>query len=813
VDEPKSQDPSQILIDTRGRYEFSTSAGNLMAHALVDSYELDMAFYPSAFLRSESFALITQEMSAETIEERVLPLYPEGDQDFFQIGTMKGSQIRKFLMQRTLENYRLDLQVAGVEYAMHFEGGLSVLDHVQRPHGLPIDDSRYYRVAISDYFFFHPDTFPGYRFRNGLEQGFDREEGLFSAREALKTYLRKGRPLPLLEERRAEVQLNHYGQVESPLSIPEIQGTKHLSPYMGFEVTTEGVITALARKDDGTLELYVQSVVDDGDPRTSNALNIYVAQASSDVKVGSLIRVRGYVFETQTAQGLTRTSLRDVSALTVLATNQALPEPILVGGSGLKVPSRIISSYRGNVNNKESLTLEDGLDFWESLEGMRVKIAKPRVVGFRGGQEKFANALQYMAINVVPEGASAPDELNTYGGALYDPRERGDYNPEVIRIPLADLAPAVKATQTFNVGDAFAYDVEGILSFETNTFGDGEFVLYVTGEFGSTSKIKTVEERPQTALVGDADHVTVSTFNVENLAANETERLQRLGEVITYNLQCPDVIVLPEIQDNNGIDFSDGSRADRTLSNLITALKCPGSQYRGLNIDPIPGQDGGQPGGNIRVAMIYNAARLGFDERGQAGPLDETLIGADGRLTLNPGRLFPNDPAFRKSRKSLVAEFSFNGQLFTVIGNHTNSKLGDPSPWAAKQPADPSSELARIKISSRINKFASLMLARDPKAHILVAGDFNAYHFEKSMQALAGSELFNLMTREGALPSTRWFSSNYDGNMAAIDHILASQAFIDRSPEFDIVHVNSPFMGKISDHDPVIARFRIPRQN
>ncbi len=808
VDEPKAKDPSQILIDTTGRYERSTTAGNLMANALVDSYELDIAFYPSAFLSSERYAIISQGMNPELVKERILPLYPEGDQDFFQIGTMKGSQIRKFLMQRTLENYRLDLQVAGIEYAMHFEGGLAVLDHVQRPHGEALQDDRYYRVAISDYFYFHPDTFPGYRFRNGLEQGFDREEGLFSAREALATYIQKGRPLPLVDEIRGEVQLNGKGPIDQALSIAEIQGVAHLSPYRGYTVTTEGVVTALAKKDDGTIELYIQAQTDDADQRTSNALNIYLPQVSSNVKVGALIRVRGEVFEIQTAQGMTRTSLRNIASLDVLANDVPLPSPIIVGGQGLKVPSKIISSYRGNINNKETLVLSDGLDFWESLEGMRVKVAKPRVVGFRGGQEKFANALQYMAINVIPEGSSSADEFNSAGGIGYSPQEGGDFNPEVLRIPLADLAPQVKANQIFNVGDIFSYDLEGIISFETNTFGDGEFVLYVTGDFGSTSQLKSLEERPKTKLVADEQHVTVATFNVENLASNETERLRRLGEVVRINLKCPDVIVLPEIQDNNGIDFSGGSAADRTLSELIASINCTGAQYEGINIDPIPGQDGGQPGGNIRVAMIYNAARIGFEQRGQAGPLDETLIGADGRISQNPGRVFPNDPAFRKSRKSLVAEFSFNGKLFYVIGNHTNSKLGDASPWGAKQPSDPGSEQARIKIASRINKFASLLLARNPSANILVAGDFNAYQYEKSMAVLAGVELENLMTREGGLPAVDWFSSNYDGNMAVIDHIFASRNILDTSPELEIVHVNSPYMGKISDHDPVLARIR-----
>ncbi len=808
VDHPKARKEGDVLIDTRGRFEHSTSAGNLMATALMDSYQLDMAFYPSSFLLADSDAIVSPGMDADAIGEKVLPLYPTGDQDNFQIGAMKGSQIKKFLLQRTLENYRLDLQVAGIEYAMHFEGGISVVHNVERAHGRELVDDQYYRVAISDYYFFNPATFPGYRYRNGLESGFEREDGLFSAREALTTYLKKGRPFPVLDERRADVQLLQKGEHEGLLTIPEIQGTRHLSPYAGYVVTTQGVVTALAPKTDGTVELYVQTEQDDGNPKTSNAINIYLASARTDVKVGSLIQVKGQVYEIQTAQGLTRTALRDVQDVQVLATQRPLPEAVLIGGQGLKVPKKVVSSYRGNVNLKAELNLADGLDFWESLEGMRVKIARPRVVGFRGGQEKFANRVQYMAVNIVPDGVNDAEEFNAVGGVNFDTREKGDLNPEVLRVPLADLAPQVNAAQTFNVGDYFPQDLDGILSFETNTFGDGEFVLYVTGAFDSTSPIKSLEERPKASFVGDEDHVTVVTFNVENLSGNQSDRIKRLGEVFRINLKCPDVINLPEIQDNNGSSFKEGSSADKTLAAIIAAIQCPGADYQAINIDPIPGQDGGEPGGNIRVAMIYNAARVQFEARGNAGPLDETLVNEDGSLSQNPGRVFPNDPAFRHSRKSLVAEFRFKGQNFFVIGNHTNSKLGDSSPWAAMQPGSSQSEQMRIKIATRINKFVSILLDRNPQARVLVAGDFNAYYYEKSMQVLAGQDLKNLMTYGSILPESQWFSTNFDGNSTTIDYVFASQALLGAEPELDIVHVNTPYMGKISDHDPVLTRFK-----
>jgi hypothetical protein len=37
---------------------------------------------------------------------------------------------------------------------------------------------------------------------------------------------------------------------------------------------------------------------------------------------------------------------------------------------------------------------------------------------------------------------------------------------------------------------------------------------------------------------------------------------------------------------------------------------------------------------------------------------------------------------------------------------------------------------------------------------------------------------------------------------------MVSKALLDFEPELDIIHLNSNFMDKISDHDALVARFR-----
>ncbi len=804
----KQADPREdapILIDTSDRFLGSNLAGNLITTAIQKEQEVDIVFYPSDFLPSNGYAILDKNLSEEEIDQQLLPIFPSGDKDTFRVGTLRGSEIREFILNRSNKYYRVDLQVAGVEYDIQYEGGLPTVYHVTRPHGLPLEDRTNYRVAISNEAFFSP--FPGYRYGNSFENNFEFEPGDFSAKDALKKYLQKLSSLPLLDEERATIRMNTRGVVDGTLSIPEIQGEAHFSPYRGKVVTTQGVVTAVAEIEEGGTELYIQTETDDGNPLTSNAINVYLPGSRTDLASGVRVQVTGTVYEVMTAQGLTRTAIREVSSLTILATGIALPNPVLIGPGGLQVPNAVVSSYRGNINQKPKLNPADGLDFWEALEGMRIRLVRPEVVGFRGGKEKYDDNKRYLTLFVRPEGSSPAEQLSGSNGLLVD-QLAGDFNPEVVRISASELAPNVKPEYVFNIGDKFSFDLEGILSFQTNTFGDGEFAMFVTGSFAATSTIKDLDQRPKSRLKGDDDHLTVATFNVENLSGILDKRIKRMAEAVSTNLLCPDIINLPEIQDNNGVDFGEGSSADITLSSIVRALNCPGSDYRYLNIDPIPNSDGGEPGGNIRVSMIYNAARVQFEKVGNAGALDETYVLPGGRLNQNPGRLFPNDPAFTGTRKPLVAEFIFKGQRFYVIGVHLNSKLGDSSPWSIEQPVIFRSDIQRAKLTGRINRFIADLMAQDRNAKVMVMGDFNAYWHEPSMKILAGDFMQNLMTYGDLVPRKNWYTSNYDGNAAAIDHVLVSKAMLSLEPELDIVHLNSDFMDKISDHDALVARFR-----
>ena len=74
------------------------------------------------------------------------------------------------------------------------------------------------------------------------------------------------------------------------VTIMDIQGAGHVSPYDGVEVTTTGVVTAVAFNG-----YYVQDPVGDGDDETADGM--FVFQTFSLPSVGDLVQLTDRVSE------------------------------------------------------------------------------------------------------------------------------------------------------------------------------------------------------------------------------------------------------------------------------------------------------------------------------------------------------------------------------------------------------------------------------------------------------------------------------------------------------------------------------------
>ncbi|MDZ8227986.1 endonuclease [Nostoc sp. ChiVER01] len=313
--------------------------------------------------------------------------------------------------------------------------------------------------------------------------------------------------------------------------------------------------------------------------------------------------------------------------------------------------------------------------------------------------------------------------------------------------------------------------------------------------------VPSVSERETTSLKNSQDILTVASFNVENLDPKD-RRFDNIAKIILNNLNAPDVISLIEVQDNNGPINDDVVSANQTYQKLIAALENIGSPaYDFVDIPPRDDEDGGEPGGNIRVGLLFRPSRITLAKLPRrGGSLDAVAViqGSNGLdLSLNPGRIDPTNSAFEQSRKPLAAEFIFNEQKLFIIANHFVSKRGG-SPTDAQ----------RMKQAEIVNEFVAQLLQVDPQAKVIVLGDLNDVPDSLPLKTLKGNILENLTDR---LPLSDRFSFKFSGNLELIDHLLVSENLSRvAQPEIDIVHVNVGFSRPVSDHDPVIAAFTLP---
>jgi predicted extracellular nuclease len=574
-----------------------------------------------------------------------------------------------------------------------------------------------------------------------------------------------------------------------PARIHDIQGAAHTSPLVGTRVVdVPGVVTAV-----GSSRFWIQDPRPDDDRATSEALVVFTRSAPT-VAVGDAVTVAGTVAEFRpggAAANLATTEI-DAPAVAVGSSGNPLPAATVVGPGGRVPPASVIDDdATGSVETTGTFDAAlDGIDFWESLEAMRVQIDTPQVVGPTNG---FGDT------PVVPAGAGA---RTPRGGILVSPQ---DFNPE--RVVIDNTLAAVPAA---NVGDAYAGPVTGVLDYNV-----GLFALLPTS--GLTLRDGAVAR--ETTRGQRLTELAVATFNVENLSPLDPPlKYATLAGQIVRNLASPDLVALEEIQDDTGPANDGVVAADATLDALVAAIRAAGGpQYHWREIDPVDGQDGGQPGGNIRQAFLFRTDRgLSFVDRpgGNATTPIAVLANAGGpRLSLSPGRIDPLDPAFANSRKPLAGEFRWRGRNVFVVANHFNSKTGDDPLFGRFQPPARRSEDQRHAQASVVRAFVSEVLARDRRASIVVLGDLNDFEFSQTADILAGDG--SLVDLPRTLPRPERYTYVFEGNSQVLDHILISRALA--SPwlpgpygyEYDIVHANSEFADQASDHDPQVVRLRL----
>lgn len=573
----------------------------------------------------------------------------------------------------------------------------------------------------------------------------------------------------------SDVAVFNYAIQKDEIRIHDIQGEGHYSLYQDSNVNNiEGIVTKVV----DARNFYMQDPQPDDNDKTAEGILVY--RSNHGLTVGNKVKVSGtvkeYVLDGYAEKAQTDLPVTEISASAIEVTEAEaeLPAPVILGVDR-QIPTEIID----NDGFAEFDPEEDGIDFWESLEGMLVEVNNPKVVAPQ----------KYGELVVVP----GSYETNTDNGGLRITKE--DMNPERVTLLIDDESFVAK------MGDHFNGSVQGVVSYGFSNF------KVLTDKNNLPEFVEADIERETTSLTKEEDKLTIASYNVENFSpAVSADKIERLARAVVENLKQPDIIGLTEVQDSNG-ETNDGTTdATESFKVLVAKIKeLGGPQYSYTDIAPVNNQDGGAPGGNIRVGFLYNADRVSLTEGAPKGTSTQSVGFENGKLTLNPGRIDPTNEAYKSSRKPLAAQFDFNGESVIVVANHFNSKGGDQPLFGKVQPPVLGSEVQRMKIAKIVNGFVKDVKAEDPNANIVLLGDFNDFEFSNPLKALKGQELTNMIEQ---VPAEERYSYSYQGNAQVLDHILVSNNLA-AATAVDIVHINSGFMeehGRASDHDPVLIQ-------
>ncbi|GAA2819822.1 endonuclease/exonuclease/phosphatase family protein [Saccharopolyspora taberi] len=575
---------------------------------------------------------------------------------------------------------------------------------------------------------------------------------------------------------------------QAAVRIHDIQGTGRVSDLVGQEVAdVPGVVTGV-RAFGSARGFWVQDPEPDADARTSEGLFVFTGGETPRVAVGDAVSVAGKVTEYyplaegESPEDTPNQSVTELTGATWQVTGKGEIRPEELG------PETVPAAYspEGELDKLDLDPAAFALDFYESREGMSLSVRDARVVGPTDGY----NALW---VTSKPEQNATGRGGTAYTG--YAENNSGRLKVESL-IPFAER-PFPKA----DVGDRLGGATAGPLDY--SRFGGYVLEAAALGEH-QPGGLERETTRPQAE-----DELSVATYNVENLGGdNEQAKFDQLAKAVAGNLAAPDVLALEEVQDNTGATDDGVVAADETLRRFTDAIAAAGGpRYEWRQIDPENNADGGQPGGNIRVAFLFNPARVSFVDRPGGDAVTPVRPVADGdraALSASPGRIDPANPAWESSRKPLVGEFTFQGKQVFVVANHFNSKGGDQPLHGRFQPPRRTSEEQRTAQAEAVRGFVDELRGIDAEARVVVAGDLNDFGFSPTLRTLTADGA--LVDAADSLPPNERYSYVYDGNSQALDHILTSPAA--GTADYDVVHVNAEFADQASDHDPQVVRLR-----
>ncbi|CEL52078.1 hypothetical protein RSOLAG1IB_00615 [Rhizoctonia solani AG-1 IB] len=616
------------------------------------------------------------------------------------------------------------------------------------------------------------------------------------------------------------------------VSIASINGNGYASPYAGQTVAVQGLVTAK-----GPSGFWLADV---GNATSIGSRGVYVYSTSATVRnqvtVGDVVslgsaRVALYRAAADT-DNIFLTELTSPTNITVFSSNNTVT-PLVIGTDLPGPPTEQYTSLDGgNVfafpNNQSQLSTANitlqpalyGLDYWQSLVGTLVTVRSPVALGFPNtygdfwthGDWKVTGKNKRGGLTITSDAAGATD-ANPEAIAIGSPLD-GTRNP-----------PAAASSTGLRLGSTLT-DITGILTYAFDTYR----VLPLTAprviSAPEYSPVPTELSSNSTADAENCSILTLGDYNVENLDPKDAHLPVIASHIVQY-LKTPDVMWLQEIQDENGATNDGTTSAKGTLDALVAAIRSASTasggaevNYSWAQVDPIDGTNGGEPGGNIRPAFIYRPEVLELVNFRQGTANDSAVVtgtSSNATINFNPALVSPENPAFVRSRKPLVAHFRVRATNATLwsINVHQASKGGSsPLEGDWRTPSNGAIE-ARVDQAKITSGFIKTILDADPTANIMIAGDFNEF----LSTPVAFDPYYSVGMRDLDVVVNRdpveRYTYTFDMNNQQLDHALVSPAIWNSSKakvEWEHIHVNTwreTTALRASDHDPSVGRVRL----
>jgi len=537
----------------------------------------------------------------------------------------------------------------------------------------------------------------------------------------------------------------------------------------GQTVTVQGVATGESRHG-----FFVQNVRRGPDPRVSDAL--FAFSPKWPAPLGALLEISGEVVDfvrQENGKPVAQIKLENVRVL-----KKRGPE---------------IKPFELTADNVPGDPAELAV-FLNGLESMLVSIGAGQT--FIAPSNPFGDYVLILDAEKPVEGVTRTEQ----GGVLVDHDNPLRWYPG-FRISNYAQAPRV------NVGSKLLSRVTGPLNYRVEAY-----------QVKVSHPIRVgISDIPQTTsrLRPEAGYLTIMTMNGFNLDMHveSPSRVQNPGQdvdddwgdgrfhtlafAVVKQANVPDIVALQEIQDNDGAEMSLVVDASSTYRGLVKTIReLSGVEYRWVDIPPVVGADGGQPGGSIRNGYLYNPGRVEIVK-------DSTrLIGAD-------------ETVFEGSRKPLVVYFreKTTSHDLACINVHLASKRHQHSIFAPEKPGFDARLPIRVRQAQIIEEQLSVMRAQGLDYY--VTGDFNDTEESETLAAVVGIENVNLVK---LLAPEQRYDYNHRGKLQVLMHGIVPKRLAENHAEYDIIHGNE-LLGiqpgkptdKPSDHAYVLAKINMQK--